>query len=50
MVINLLNSSLKDDELAGRMGLQPKELNKIIAVLSNDKLVEMYVQPFAQHP
>lgn len=33
--------SLKDDELAGRMGLQPKELNKVIAVLSNDSLVKM---------
>jgi hypothetical protein len=35
--------SLKDDELAGRMGLQPKELNKVIAVLSNDSLVKVYV-------
>lgn len=33
--------SLKDDELAGRMGLQPKELNKVIAVLSNDSLVKV---------
>lgn len=33
--------SLKDDDLAGRMGLQPKELNKVIAVLSNDCLVKM---------
>lgn len=35
--------SLKDDDLAGRMGLQPKELNKVIAVLSNDCLVKMWV-------
>ncbi|RXW21252.1 hypothetical protein EST38_g4614 [Candolleomyces aberdarensis] len=35
---------LKDDELAGRMGLQPKELNKVIAVLSNDCLVKVYRQ------
>jgi len=33
--------SLKDDDLAGRMGLQPKELNKIIAVLAGDSLVKM---------
>jgi transcription initiation factor IIE alpha subunit len=37
--------SLKDDDLAGRMGLQPKELNKVIAVLSNDCLVKMSVHP-----
>ena len=37
----LTRFSLKDDELAGRMGLQPKELNKVIAVLSNDSLVKM---------
>ncbi|TFK72117.1 hypothetical protein BDN72DRAFT_957580 [Pluteus cervinus] len=35
---------LKDDDLAGRMGLQPKELNKVIAVLSNDSLVKVYRQ------
>ncbi|KAF6764118.1 transcription initiation factor TFIIE alpha subunit [Ephemerocybe angulata] len=35
---------LKDDELAGRMGLQPKELNKVIAVLANDHLVRVYRQ------
>ncbi|KAF8882514.1 TFIIE alpha subunit-domain-containing protein [Gymnopilus junonius] len=35
---------LKDDDLAGRMGLQPKELNKVIAVLSNDSLVKIYRQ------
>ncbi|RDB27851.1 Transcription initiation factor IIE subunit alpha [Hypsizygus marmoreus] len=35
---------LKDDDLAGRMGLQPKELNKVIAVLSNDCLVKVYRQ------
>ena len=35
--------SLKDDDLAGRMGLQLKELNKIMAVLETDRLVRMYV-------
>ncbi|KAF7316536.1 HTH TFE/IIEalpha-type domain-containing protein [Mycena indigotica] len=35
---------LKDDDLASRMGLQPKELNKIIATLSNDRLVQIYRQ------
>jgi transcription initiation factor IIE alpha subunit len=35
------HTSLKDDDLAGRMGLQPKELNKVIATLSNDRLVQM---------
>ncbi|KAF7318751.1 HTH TFE/IIEalpha-type domain-containing protein [Mycena chlorophos] len=35
---------LKDDDLASRMGLQPKELNKVIATLSNDRLVQIYRQ------
>lgn len=35
---------LKDDDLAGRMGLQLKELNKIMAVLENHKLVRIYRQ------
>ena len=35
--------SLKDDDLAGKMGLQPKELNKVIATLANDCLVKVYV-------
>ncbi|KAK0495917.1 TFIIE alpha subunit-domain-containing protein [Armillaria luteobubalina] len=35
---------LKDDDLASRLGLQSKELNKIVAVLSNDKLVKVYRQ------
>ncbi|THH30910.1 hypothetical protein EUX98_g3301 [Antrodiella citrinella] len=35
---------LKDDDLAGRMGLQLKELNKVMAVLENDKLVRIYRQ------
>ena len=35
--------SLKDDDLAGRMGLQPKELNKVIALLSNHRLVQVCV-------
>ncbi|CAK5274600.1 unnamed protein product [Mycena citricolor] len=38
------NMVLKDDDLAGRMGLQPKELNKVIATLSNDRLVQIYRQ------
>lgn len=33
--------SLKDDDLAGRMGLQVKELSKVTAVLENDKLVKV---------
>ena len=36
-------SRLKDEELAGRIGLQAKELNKLMAVLTNDRLVHMYV-------
>ena len=39
-----LPCSLKDDELAGRMGLQSKELNKVIAVLANDSLVKVSVR------
>ncbi|KLO09836.1 hypothetical protein SCHPADRAFT_857378 [Schizopora paradoxa] len=35
---------LKDDELAGRIGLQAKELNKLMAVLTNDRLVQVYRQ------
>ncbi len=35
----LTHSSLKDDDLAGRMGLQLKELNKIMATLETHKLV-----------
>lgn len=35
---------LKDDDLAGRMGLQLKELNKVMAVLENDRLVRIYRQ------
>ncbi|KAH8113794.1 TFIIE alpha subunit-domain-containing protein [Phellopilus nigrolimitatus] len=35
---------LKDDDLAGRIGLQAKELNKIMAVLSNDRLVQVHRQ------
>ncbi|KAL4071438.1 hypothetical protein V8B97DRAFT_1871035 [Scleroderma yunnanense] len=34
---------LKDDELAGRMGLQAKELNKLMAVLGNDRLIQVQV-------
>ncbi|KAI0315706.1 TFIIE alpha subunit-domain-containing protein [Amylostereum chailletii] len=35
---------LKDDDLAGRMGLQLKELNKIMAVLESDRLVQVHRQ------
>ncbi|KZT07046.1 uncharacterized protein LAESUDRAFT_725393 [Laetiporus sulphureus 93-53] len=35
---------LKDDDLAGRMGLQLKELNKIMAALEGDRLVRIYRQ------
>ena len=34
---------LKDDDLAGRMGLQLKELNKLMAVLEGDRLVQVCV-------
>lgn len=43
MVVVVRFGSLKDDDLAGRMGLQLKELNKIMAVLENDRLVRMCV-------
>ncbi|TCD60740.1 hypothetical protein EIP91_009608 [Steccherinum ochraceum] len=35
---------LKDDDLAGRLGLQLKELNKVMAVLENDRLVRIHRQ------
>ncbi|KAI6043907.1 TFIIE alpha subunit-domain-containing protein [Pisolithus marmoratus] len=35
---------LKDDDLAGRMGLQAKELNKLMAVIGNDRLIHVYRQ------
>ncbi|KAI0761300.1 TFIIE alpha subunit-domain-containing protein [Trametes elegans] len=35
---------LKDDDLAGRMGLQLKELNKIMATLEGHRLVRIYRQ------
>ena len=38
-----MRDRLKDDDLAGRMGLQLKELNKIMATLEGHKLVRMYV-------
>jgi transcription initiation factor TFIIE subunit alpha len=38
--------SLKDDDLAGRMGLQAKELNKLMAVLMTDRLVQAWVYLF----
>jgi len=36
------NQVLKDDDLASRMGLQAKELNKLTAALVNHKLVKIY--------
>ncbi|KZT69099.1 hypothetical protein DAEQUDRAFT_750949 [Daedalea quercina L-15889] len=38
------HSVLKDDDLAGRMGLQLKELNKVMAVLEGDRLVRIHRQ------
>ena len=38
--------SIKDDDLAGRMGLALKELGKVMAVLENDKLIRVYVYQF----
>ncbi|KAI5123232.1 hypothetical protein M0805_001321 [Coniferiporia weirii] len=35
---------LKDDDLAGRIGLQAKELNKLMAVLTNDRLAQVHRQ------
>ncbi|GJE85312.1 TFIIE alpha subunit-domain-containing protein [Phanerochaete sordida] len=35
---------LKDDDLAGRMGLQLKELNKVMVVLENDRLIKVHRQ------
>ncbi|GJJ14936.1 hypothetical protein Clacol_009206 [Clathrus columnatus] len=35
---------LKEDDLAGRLGLQLKELSKITAVLQADKLIKIYRQ------
>ena len=32
--------SLKDDDLAGRVGLQVKELNKLMATLEKDGLIQ----------
>ena len=32
---------LKEDDLAGRLGLQLKELSKLTAVLNADKLLKM---------
>ena len=40
---SLTRDSLKDDDLAGRMGLQLKELNKVMVVLEKDQLIKVYV-------
>ena len=44
-----MGHSLKDDDLAGRMGLQLKELNKIMAMLEGHKLVRMCVPSLLSH-
>jgi transcription initiation factor IIE alpha subunit len=41
--LTLLRLSLKDDDLASRLGLQTKELNKLMAYLIDHKLVEVCV-------
>ena len=38
-----MRDRLKDDDLAGRMGMQLKELNKIMAMREAHKLVQLYV-------
>ncbi|KAH7344774.1 TFIIE alpha subunit-domain-containing protein [Rhizoctonia solani] len=35
---------IKEEELAGRVGVTLKELNKVTAVLSNDRLIKVYRQ------
>ncbi|KAF7986296.1 hypothetical protein HWV62_35242 [Athelia sp. TMB] len=35
---------LKDDDLAGRLGMQAKEINKLMAVLTHDRLVQTHRQ------
>ncbi|KAG9104889.1 hypothetical protein FRC06_006714 [Ceratobasidium sp. 370] len=35
---------IKEEELAGRVGVTLKELNKVTAVLTNDKLIKVYRQ------
>lgn len=44
--VHLTPGSLKDDDLAGRMGLQLKELNKVTIVLENDRLIRVCVKGF----
>ena len=39
-------NSLKDDDLAGRLGLQLKELTKLVTVLDKAGLVKTYVRLF----
>jgi transcription initiation factor TFIIE subunit alpha len=39
-VIHPRSYSLKDDDLAGRVGLQVKELNKLMATLEKDGLIQ----------
>lgn len=34
--------SIKEEELAGRVGVTLKELNKVTAVLTNDKLIKVW--------
>ena len=42
--------SIKDEELAGRLGLNTKEVNKIMAVLEKDGLVQVCVSNSVQPP
>lgn len=42
-------NSLKDDDLAGRLGLQLKELTKLVTVLDKAGLVKTYVHPSQDH-
>lgn len=37
-----MDSSIKEEELAGRVGVTLKELNKVTAVLTNDKLIKVW--------
>ncbi|QRV76579.1 transcription initiation factor TFIIE alpha subunit [Ceratobasidium sp. AG-Ba] len=39
-----MENRIKEEELAGRVGVTMKELNKVTAVLLNDKLIQVYRQ------
>ena len=42
LTLLICSSRLKDDDLAGRVGLQVKELNKLMATLEKDGLIQAY--------